>query len=78
MSDSGVSAHVRQLQDPPEITKRFHLHDLLLFVSHDKYENQLSFKEERVGSVQYSRDAMEEIPGIWSEGQGGLDLTDIG
>jgi len=78
MSHSGVSAHVRQLHDPPGVTKRFHLDDLLLFVSRDRQANRAEFEEGSVGSVQYSRDAMGEVTGIWSEGQRGFDLTDIG
>ena len=74
-----TSAHVRQLHDPPGVTKRYHLDDLLLFVSHDKRYPAPQFQEQgdRVGAVQYSRNAMGEA-GIWSEGQRGFDLTDIG
>ena len=32
ISASGVSAHIRQLHDPPGITKRFHLDDLIVYV----------------------------------------------
>ena len=79
ISHSGVSAHVRQLHDPPGVTKRYHLDDLLLFVSRDKRYPAPQFQKQgdRVGAVQYSRDAMDEA-GIWSEGQRGFDLTDIG
>ena len=31
ISHSGVSTHVRQLHDPPSITKRYHFDDLLVF-----------------------------------------------
>ena len=79
ISHSGVSAHVRQLHDPPGVTKRYHFDDLLVFVSRDKEFPTARFEElgERVGAVQYSRDAMREA-GVWSEGQRGFDLTDIG
>jgi len=78
ISHSGVSAHVRQLHDPPGVTKCYHFDDLLVFVSRDREFPAAQFQRrgEGVGAVWYSRDAMGET-GVWSEGQRGFDLTDI-
>jgi len=78
ISHSGVSAHVRQLHNPPGVTKLYHHDDLLSFVSSNREYPAAQFQKPRdgVGAVQYSRDAMGEAS-VWSEGQRGFDLTDI-
>ena len=54
ISTSGVSCNVRQLHDPPTITKRYHLDDLVVYVS----RNPSTALSSAVGrSVVYSRDA---------------------
>lgn len=77
VSQSGVSAHVRQLHDPPGLTKRYHFDDLLLFVP--RGSDFPSFQPTRsIGqAVHYSRDAMGEMVGAMTMGQRGFDLTDV-
>ena len=79
ISHWAVSAQVRQLHDPPDVTKRYPLDDLLLFVFCDAEYLAALFQKsgDRVGAVQYSHDSMREAD-IWSEVQRGFDLTDIG
>ena len=39
ISTSGVSGHVRQLHDPPGVTKRYHLDDLLLYITRNGHSS---------------------------------------
>jgi len=80
ISASGVSAHIRQLHDPPNITKRFHLDDLILYVPRsDDYPSQASGVGKPAASgVEYVRGAMGDISGAWQVGQRGYDMSDVG
>ena len=76
VSKSGVSAHVRQLHDPPGHTKRFHFDDLLVYIPRtNNYPG--SGSESRRGAVVYERGAMGAVNGIWQSGQRAFDLGDI-
>ncbi|KAG0127111.1 hypothetical protein HOY82DRAFT_542187 [Tuber indicum] len=78
VSKSGVSAHVRQLHDPPGTTKRYHLDDLLLYIPRTKDYPSLGDKLGGVGALEYERGAMGDVRGIWQVGQRGFDLSDLG
>ena len=55
ISTSSVWCNVRQLHDPPTITKRYHLDNLIIYVPRDPSMALLS----AVGrAVAYSRDAI--------------------
>ena len=54
ISTSGVSCNVRQLHDPPTITKRYHLDDLVVYVPHDP---TMALPSAVGRAVAYSRDA---------------------
>jgi len=80
ISASGVSAHIRQLHDPPNITKRFHIDDLVLYFPRtNDYPSQLPGVSKSSGSaVEYVRGAMGDIGGAWQVGQRGYDMSDLG
>ena len=72
VSASGVSCNVRQIHDPPTITKRYHLDDLVVFVPRDP-----SAALPATGrAVIYSRDAFG-APVTFVDGQRAFHL-DVG
>ena len=74
ISKSGVSGHVRQLHDPPGKTKRFHIDDLVPYIS----QKNESFPASTVlSAIKYSRDAMGDVQGNWIKGQRAFDLSDL-
>ena len=75
ISKSGVSGHVRHLHDPPGRTKRFHLDDLIPYVSRSGLPPSANTA---TPAIEYSRDALGNIQGNWVVGQRAFDLTDIG
>src|SRR5437588_9709936 len=77
VSHSGVSAHLRQLHDPPGITKRYHFDDVLLYVPRDSDypTSHQAGKGSRV--VEYSRQAMGDVGGVWCVGRRAFDFTDL-
>ena len=72
ISKSGVSGHIRQLHDPPGKTKRYHLDDLIPFVT--RSEDPVS----TMSAIEYTCDALGDVQGNWVIGQRAFDLTDIG
>lgn len=79
ISASGVSAHVRQLHDPPELTKRFHIDDLILYVprTNDYPHHEGEISEIGNPGVEYIRGAMGDTVGGGQVGQRGFDITDV-
>ena len=78
ISKSGVSAHVRQLHNPPGVTKRFHLDDLLLYIPrNEKYPEEGERTEEKMSGMEYARGAMGDVQGVWRLGQRAFDVTDL-
>jgi len=77
ISYSGVSGHVRQFHDPSGKTKRFYLNDLLLYVPCDS-NYPLCSMESKTTAVEYDHGAMGEVQAVWSRGQWGFDMGDIG
>ena len=74
LSKSGVGGHVRQLHDPPGKTKRFHIDDLVPYISRGANPlpaNTIS------SAVEYSRDAFGDVQGTWSAGQRAFNLGDV-
>jgi len=76
ISASGVSGHVRQLYNPPGITKRFHLDDLLLYIPRDKESFPLPHHPS-VPVVSYSRTAMGAVDGSFTVNRRAFDFGDI-
>ena len=77
VSQSGVSAHVRHLHDPPGLTKRYHFADLLLFVPRGSDFPSFQPTHSIGQAVHYSRDTMGAMVGATTMGQCGFDLTDV-
>ena len=77
ISKSEVSGHVRQLHDPPNRTKRYHLDDLIPYASRTN-ESFPSVAVTAAPAVEYARDALGNVQGSWSVGQRSFDLSDIG
>jgi len=71
ISKSKVSAHVRQLHDPPSITKRYHFDDLLVYIPRDR-EKFPGGEDTNERGVVYERGAMGDIGGFWQVCQGDL------
>jgi len=76
ISASAVSGHVRRLYDPPAITKRFHLDDLLLYIPQDQDSFPLPHHPS-VLVVSYSRTAMGAVDGSFTVNRRAFDFTDI-
>ena len=72
VSASGVSCNVRQLHDPPTITKRYHLDDLVVYVP----RNPSTTLPATGRAVVYSRDAFG-APVAFVDGQRAFHL-DVG
>ena len=78
ISKSGVSAHVRQLHEPPGSTKRFHFNDLLLYTPRsENYPMVTEEVEGEVRAVSYERGTMGDVQGVWRVGQRVFDVSDI-
>ena len=79
MSASGISAHIRQLHNPPSITKWFYIDDLILYIPRSDNYPLLSTGAPTGlgGGVHYERGTMGDIGGAEQEGQRGYDMTDI-
>ena len=75
LSKSRVSGHVRQLHHPPGQTKRYHLDDLIPYVSRIVDPSTVTTA---TPAIEYSRDSLGDIPGRWTMGQRAFDLTGIG
>jgi len=74
LSKSGVSGHVRHLHDPPGKTKRFHIDDLVPYISRSADTlpaNTIT------PAVEYSRNAFGDVQGNWSAGQRAFNLGDV-
>lgn len=74
MSKSGVSGHVRQLHEPPGKTKRFHLDDLVSYISR---LSDFTSANSYTPAIEYSRDSMGDVQGTWTAGQQAFDLGDL-
>ena len=79
ISASGVSAHVWPLYDTPELTKRFHIDDLILYVprTNDYPSEARQTPGYRSGGVEYLRGVMGYAVGVGSVGQRGFDIMDV-
>ena len=74
ISKSGVSGHVRHLHDPPGKTKRFHLDDLVPFVSRSDDFHSAGMVS---STIEYTRDAFNGSQTGWAAGQRAFDLSDL-
>ena len=74
MSTSGVSGHVRQLHDPPGKTKRYHLDDLIPYVS--RGSDGEAPTPTVTPTIEYTRDSLGDVPGRLV-GQRAYDLGDL-
>ena len=72
--------HIRQLHDSLNITKRFHLDDLIFYVTRSSdYPSQVLSTSKGIGDgVEYVGGAMGDIGGAWQVGQRGYDMSDMG
>lgn len=77
ISKSKVSAHVRQLHDPPRITKRYHFNNLLVFVPRNREFLNSTLAEVDESGVVYERGAMGDIGGIYQAGQRAFDMRAV-
>jgi len=75
ISKSKVSAHVRQLHDPPGITKRYHFDDLLVFVPRNTEFLNRTLVDVEESRVVYERGAMGDIGEIYQAGQRAFDMS---
>ncbi|KAG0137864.1 hypothetical protein HOY82DRAFT_535198 [Tuber indicum] len=64
ISTSGVSAHVRQLHEPPGATKRYHFDDLLVYIPRTADFPSTEVIQKPVRPVEYARDAMGDVQGL--------------
>lgn len=78
LSKSGVSAHVRQLYDPPGVTKRYHFDDLLVYIPRTSSYPGLEKGNETASGVEYIRGAMGVIEHMGVSGQRAFDLSGMG
>lgn len=78
ISKSGVSAHVRQLHDPPGRTKCYHFDDLLVYLP--RTSNYPGGNHDHTGrrGVVYERGALGDANGVWQAGQRSFNLSDLG
>lgn len=73
ISRSGVSGHIRQLPDPPGQTKRYHIDDLIPYLSRN--QNPIPANT-IIPVIEYSQDSTGSVQGNWSTGQRAFDLSD--
>ena len=78
ISKSGVSAHVRQLHDPPGVTKRYHFDDLLVYLPRTGAYPELGAGKRLEKGVEYVRGAMGVLENMGIAGQRAFDLSDMG
>ena len=76
ISKSKVSAQVRQLHDPPGITKRYHFDDLLVYIPRNRELFPRCEAAAEKGVV-YERGAMGDVGGFWQAGQRGFDMGEL-
>ena len=62
------------MHDPLGKIKRFHLDDLIPFISQS---DDLVSVNLILLAIEYSRDALGDVPGRWEDGQRVFDLSDL-
>jgi len=82
LSKAGVSAHIRQLHDPPNITKRYHIDDLVVYVprSASKPTVEREPVDKSTGGVEWLRGAVGEVGEVGEvlrSGQRAYDLSGL-
>jgi len=72
-----VSTQVRQLHKPPDRMKRYHIDDLVIYIPRTHDYPHLKGIGGQVNGVEYAREAMENVAGVWRIGQPAYDLCDL-
>ena len=77
VSKSGVSAHVRQLHEPPGMTKRYHFDDLLVYIPRSNDYPSAVISQDHNNAVAYERGAFGKASVSWQVGQRSFNMEDL-